>query len=147
MSELCPRGFDRNLISGHLDGELPQGADQQTRIHLENCAHCRTLYEELAELREVTMATEFKHPPDEQWRESARGPVSRTSRSLGWLVFIVWLVLLTGYVLWQILLGDGTSFEKILVFGGLGGCALLFLSVLLDRVRAARTDPYREVEK
>ena len=36
---------------------------------------------------------------------------------------------------------------RVLVFGGLSAFALLFLSVLLDRINAARTDPYREVEK
>jgi hypothetical protein len=147
MSDRCPQSFDQSLISGHLDGELPQGADQKTRIHLEDCAHCRTLYEELNELREVTMATEFKHPPDDQWNETPRGLASHANRGLGWLFFIAWLVLLTGYVLWQVWQGDGTSFEKVLVFGGLGGCALLFMSVLLDRLRSAKTDPYREVKK
>ena len=37
--------------------------------------------------------------------------------------------------------------ERLLVFGGLSALALLFCSVVLDRIASARTDPYREVER
>jgi hypothetical protein len=37
--------------------------------------------------------------------------------------------------------------EKTLIFGGLAAFGLIFLSVLLDRIKTARTDRYREVEK
>jgi len=37
--------------------------------------------------------------------------------------------------------------EKLLIFGGLTAFGLLFLSVLIDRIKAARTDRYWGVEK
>lgn len=36
---------------------------------------------------------------------------------------------------------------KLVVFGGWTGFGLLFLGVLLDRLKAMKTDRYREVEK
>ena len=36
---------------------------------------------------------------------------------------------------------------KLIVFGGWTGFGLLFLGVLLDRLKAMKTDRYREVEK
>ena len=65
----------------------------------------------------------------------------------GWIIAIVWAVFFAGYTLWQFWQGSTDLFQRILVFGGLSALALLFTSVLLDRLRAARTDPYREVEK
>ena len=38
-------------------------------------------------------------------------------------------------------------FEKILVFGLFLGIALLFLSVLSERIRESRTDRYKGVQK
>jgi hypothetical protein len=143
----CPTNFDQSLISGALDRELTQAAEQRVRVHLEDCAACRALYEELATLREATMTTTFREPDDSQWNERPRGLSSGLSRSLGWIVAILWLVLTAGYGLWAAWTGTENLVERLLVFGGVAGLALLFLSVLLDRVRASRSDRYREVER
>ena len=37
--------------------------------------------------------------------------------------------------------------EKLLIFGGLSGAALLFVSVLIDRLAIMRNDPYRRVQR
>jgi predicted anti-sigma-YlaC factor YlaD len=147
MAERCPSGFDRSLLSGHLDGELTQAAEQRVRIHLEDCAACRASYRELAELREATMSTQLDHPTDDQWREAPRTAASATSRGLGWILLIAWCVLTGGYGLWQAWQEVGNPFERLLVFGGLAALVLLFLSVVLDRLHARRTDPYEEVER
>ena len=56
MSE-TQHGFDEALISGYLDRELTQGEAQRVRLHLEDCAECRSLADEITRLREATMAT------------------------------------------------------------------------------------------
>jgi predicted anti-sigma-YlaC factor YlaD len=147
MTERCQTSFDEKLISGHLDGELTQAADQRVRIHLETCDHCRNLYEELRTMREATMSTQFVEPSDEQWNERPRGTASLLSRSLGWMLAIVWLVAVTGFGLWHAWHDTEGLFERLLVFGGLAAFGLLLLSVLVDRIRISRTDRYREVEK
>jgi hypothetical protein len=93
------------------------------------------------------MSTRFVEPSDDQWNERSRGAGSVISRSLGWVLTIVWLVTLSGYGMWQLWTSPEELFEKLLVFGGLSAFGLLFLSVLLDRIRTAKTDRYREVEK
>lgn len=147
MNKRCPTSFEQSLISGYMDGELTQAADQKVRIHLKECAHCRELFEELQTMREATMSTRFVEPSDDQWNERPRGVGSLISRSLGWGLAVVWLVTITGYGLWQFWTSPEGLFEKLLVFGGLSALGLLFFSVLLDRVRTAKTDRYREVEK
>ena len=66
---------------------------------------------------------------------------------LAWPVLVIWLVAVTGYGLWQVWQASEGLVERLLVFGGVTGCALLFVSVLLDRLRSAKTDRYREVQK
>jgi predicted anti-sigma-YlaC factor YlaD len=147
MSERCPHGFDQALLSGHLDGELTQADDQRVRIHLEDCAACRALHAELRELREATMTTRFEDSPDSQWDERPRGTVSAASRGLGWILAVVWLLATVGYALYEVATGPENLFGKLIVFGGVAAFALLLLSVLIDRIRAARTDRYSEVQR
>jgi len=147
MTDRCPASFDETLISGHFDGELTQAAAQKVRLHLEVCEHCRTVLGELRTLRETTLSTEFHTPADSQWDEHPQTGLSLAARGTGWFVAIVWAVFFAGYALWQFSQGSANIVERLLVFGGLSALALLFTSVLLDRLRAARTDPYREVEK
>lgn len=143
----CGRRFAPELLSGYLDGALTQGDEQRVRLHLEDCPLCRAELAELTSLREVTMSTEFPVPPDDQWDESPRGAVSRWSRRTGWLFVIVWALGVAAFVLYELATGPEGLLEKVLVFGGIFGFALLFLSILLDRLRALPGDRYREVKK
>ncbi len=93
------------------------------------------------------MTTQFHTPPDEQWDERPRGLLSRSSIRLGWLILLLWLVGITGFVIGHVWTGPESLFEKLLVFAGIGGISLLFLSVLLDRIKTMKTDRYREVKK
>ena len=147
MTDRCPQAFDETMVSGYLDGELTQAAAQKARLHLEDCEHCRKLLEDLRAMRETTLSTEFSTPEDDQWNERPRGTVSLISRGMGWVAMILWLVSVSAYGLWQFSQSSADLFEKLLVFGGLSAFALLFISVALDRISSARTDPYREVER
>ena len=147
MTTNCPDRFDQTLLSGHLDGELTQADEQRVRIHLEDCAVCRASYEELSELREATMTTQLDQPRDLQWDERPRGLFSSLSRGFGWLGLVIWAAGTAGFALWQLATGSEGLMEKLIVFGGLFGIGLLFVSILIDRLRTVRTDPYREVQK
>ena len=89
----------------------------------------------------------FALPADDQWDETPRGVFSLWSRRLGWALVVTWAVGLACFLLWQIAAGPESLLEKTLVFGGLLGVALLFISVLSDRLRAIPTDRYTNVHK
>lgn len=146
MSEL-KHGFDEVLISGYLDGELTQGDEQRVRIHLEDCADCRNVADEMRKIKEATMTTEFQTPDDTQWDESPRGRISGFFSNFGWLIAIAWLVAVIGYGIWQAATDVENLWEVVLVFGLWLGFGLVFLSVLIDRLRTFKTDPYRKIEK
>lgn len=135
------------MLTGYLDHVLTQEDAQRVRVHLEDCASCRKLVEELEKMRRATMTSEFRVPSDDQWNESPRNLASGLAFGAGWVIAIIWVVGVTGFVLGEAWQGTQTLGEKLLIFGGVSGVALLFLSVLIDRLRNWRTDRYRRVEK
>jgi len=147
VPEPCPTSFDQLLISGYLDQELTQSVEQRVRLHLEDCPACRELHTQLQTLREASMTTRFTEPEDTQWDERPRSALSLGARTLGWVLLILWLLATTTFGLYQAWIGAESLLERLLLFGGLSGAALLFLSVLIDRIRTARTDRYREVHQ
>jgi anti-sigma factor RsiW len=147
MTDRCPRGFDEHQITGYLDGELTQAAEQRVRIHLEDCQHCRSVHDRLAAVREVTMGTEIEIDQRLDRGEAPHGTASRLSRGLGWAVAVTWVIVTGGYGLWLVARGVQSPFERLLVFGGLAALALLLLSVVIDRVRELKHDRYRGVDR
>lgn len=145
--QTCSRPFAEELFSGYLDGSLPQQRAQHVRLHLEDCPRCNALYEEMKELREATLSTTFRVPPDDVWPELPTTPGSRWTRSLGWIVTLVWLIAVLIIALWRFASQAGDPLEIFLVLGLPGGFALLFLSVALDRFRDLKTDRYRGVKR
>ena len=83
MTDQCPRAFDETLISGHLDGELTQAAQQKVRLHLQDCGHCRALLSELQAMRETTISTVFSTPDDDQWDEAVRASTEEAEAAAG----------------------------------------------------------------
>ncbi len=147
MARNCTRSFDEEQISGYLDGALPQVQSQKVRLHVEDCGACRTLLEELRTLRETAMSTRFHGPDDEEWPELPRTRQARLSRSMGWIVLIAWLLVTTGFALWRLFTSSGDPLEIFLILGLPGGILLLFISVLIDRLRDLKTDRYRGVHR
>ena len=60
---------------------------------------------------------------------------------------IVWASIVGGYALWEFWTSDEPFAGKLLAFAPAAAVVLLFLSVLIDRLKAMRTDPYRRVQK
>lgn len=140
-------GFDEELISGYLDGELTQRDDQRVRLHLEDCAGCRAIADGMSKMKEATMTSEFQVPEDTQWDEKPRGGFSAFLSRFGWTIAIAWVVAIVGYGIWQVATDSENLLEAVLVFGLWLGFGLVFLSVLIDRLKTFKTDPYRRIEK
>jgi len=147
MTDRCPTGFDEALLSGCLDGELTQVEAERVRFHLADCAACRGLYEELRRVREASRSTPFQPPPDDQWDERPRGPLSLVARRVGWVMVVAWLIANAAFASWQLATAPEGLWVKLLIFSCVAGPALLLLSVLVDRLRTLKTDRYRRVLK
>ena len=139
--------LDEALISGYLDGELSQGDAQRVRIHLEDCAACRSNVDELRQLREATMTSEFQVPADSEWDESPRGGASRLLRNAGLAVGLAWAVGFAMWLIWELANDPEGLIGLLLVAGFMLSAALILASVLIDRLRDRKTDRYRRVKK
>ena len=147
MTELCRPGFEASLLSGYVDGELTQADSQRVRVHLDECPDCRQQVEEIGRLRAVAAATRFPVPTDDEWNESPRSRSSSLLRRVGWVMVTIWLAVLVWQVAIELIESTGGWLEKALVIGLGGAVVLLFLSVLLDRLTALKSDRYRRVLK
>ncbi len=149
MADRCSTPFDEALLSAYLDDELTQEESQPVRLHLEECASCRRLFEQMKELREATMTTPFPVFDDGQWDERPRSGLSRILRTVGWAMLLAWVGGVTYMALGELAVeAAGMSLRDLaLAFGLIGGGLLVFLSILLDRLQSYRSDRYRRVQK
>lgn len=148
MTDRCSVSFEEALLSAYLDDELTQEESQRVRLHLEECAGCRTTFEEMKEIREATMTTTFSGFDDGQWDERPRGALSRGLRGAGWILLLGWVLGVSFLGLKEFAAAPGLGGLELLLVGGLvGGTLLLFLSVLIDRLQTYKTDRYRRVQK
>jgi anti-sigma factor RsiW len=143
----CGRRFPEEQLTGYLDGVLTQSDEQRVRLHLEDCPSCRAQLAELAALREAALSTRFSVPADDQWDERPRTALGLAARRTGFVLLALWLLAVSAVGLWGLASGPETALEKTLVFGGLAAAALLFVSVLSDRLRTLPGDRYRGVQK
>ena len=147
MTTRCPHAFDEALLSGYLDRELTQGDAQRVRLHLEDCETCRATLEELERVRAASRSTPFVPVPDTEWDERPRGPLSGVARRLGWVMIVGWAAVVAALAVYELAVSPGAFGPKLLAAAAVGGPALLFVSVLVDRLRALKTDRYRSVLK
>lgn len=139
----CP--FEETLVTGYIDRALPQQEAQKVRLHLEDCETCRKLHDEFLALRQAALSTRFPEP--DAWPELPKTVPSRLSRGLGWTLLVVWLVVAATVAVWRFVTSSGDPLVVFLGLGLPGGLLLLFLSVLLDRLRELPNDRYRRVQR
>jgi hypothetical protein len=143
----CGRRFPEELLSGYLDDALTQSDEQRVRIHREDCVDCRAEVEAMSAVREAARTTRFTLPGEDQWDERPGGGASRLLRGGGWVMLIGWLAAIAGYAAWHLATGGLPVIEKLALFAGVTGGALLFFSALIDRLRALPGDRYQKVKK
>ena len=71
----------------------------------------------------------------------------RASRGIRWLLVIGGVLFALGFIIFQWLFDPSIGLiEKLFIFAIYGGLALLFLSVLRQRLIERKTDKYKDVE-
>ena len=147
MNQLCQPTFDESMLSGYVDAELTQADNQRVQVHLEECPTCRALVKDLQQIREAAMTTPFPVPSDDEWKEAPRSPGSLWIRRLGWVLVLGWMLGALGLAVLGFIQGSAAWYEKALIAALVGGGLLLFVSVLIDRLKALKSDRYGRVQK
>jgi len=135
------------LLSGYLDGEMTQQERQQVEVHCARCSECDTELQELRQLRIRIGGARLSEYGQDIWREKMDDTVVKTTRSIGWLVLIGFVLGCAGLGVFAFLFSSTVSLgEKLMVSGVYLGLALLFFSVLRQRLIERKTDKYKDVE-
>ncbi len=148
MSNSCEEQQIR--ITGHLDGELDAQETSALEAHLEDCPACKREYEAMKTLIVGTTAClKIAPPPEETWDAFLDNVYNRLERKTGWMLLIAGLIASAAYgaLLFVAVPWAGWPL-KVLLGALLAGLAILFVSVLRQRMRAAKTDRYtKEVKR
>jgi anti-sigma factor RsiW len=135
-------------LSAYLDGELTQQEAQRVSVALRHSPELRAKYEDLKRLRDEIRSLDFPAPNDQEWRRIVGQATFKTTRGLGWLLWAGAAAVLTGYALWEFATDPSIeALERIGVLTMLLGIALVFLTVLWERLGAHKHDKYKDIER
>ena len=142
----------KDLMMGYLDNELSNEQRRQFEEHLSGCSECKDELKEFRKLKAITDEVTLLEPEDRIWQDYWSSIYNRIERSVGWIVFSIAAILLTiygGFKLIEEMIKD-PNIETILKIGLLAlivGLAILFVSVLRERLHFWQKDRYRNVRR
>jgi len=135
------------ILSGYIDGELTQQQRQWVEVHCDGCDECNRNLRDLRALREQVGQSRLSELGEDIWREQMDDTTVRTSRGIGWLMFIGGLLVLAGYVIYEFVIDTSMPLGVKLLFAAIyGGMGVLFFSVLRQRMIERKSDRYKDVE-
>ena len=142
----------RDLMMGYLDDEL--SAEQRGRFeeHLAECPQCSSQLKEFKELKAITDQVTFVEPEDRLWQQYWDGIYNRIERGFGWILLSVTgigLFIYGGFKMIEAIIKDAKVEVtlKVALLAFIAGIAILFVSVLRERIYFWRKDRYRDVRR
>ncbi len=142
----------KDLMMGYLDNELTDEQKKQFEEHLSGCPECAGELEEFRKLKAITDEVTLVEPEDRIWQDYWNSVYNRIERSVGWIVFSVAAILLTiygGFKLIEDIIKDATvgMLLKVGLLALIAGLAILFVSVLRERLHFWQKDRYKDVRR
>ncbi len=142
----------KDLMMGYLDNELTDEQRRQFEEHLDGCSECTDELEEFRKLKAITDEVTLVEPEDRIWQDYWGGVYNRIERNVGWIVFSVAAILLTiygGFKLIEDIIKDATvgMLLKAGLLALIAGLAILFVSVLRERIHFWQKDRYKDVRR
>ncbi len=136
-----------SLLSGFLDGELTQQQSQQVHLHIEQCEACRTVYQDLQQMKQGIANMEKPTMSEQQLQNIMSDRPARGMAWMGWLLFVTGISVIVGFVAYQFFIDESMALWLKLTMSAIyGGIAFLFFSVLRQRLIARKTDRYKGVD-
>lgn len=142
----------KELLMGYLDNELDDEQREDLERHVSSCAECSAELEEFRELKKITDEVTLVEPEDKMWEHYWGGIYNRIERGIGWILFsIAAIVLVTygGFKAIEDVVRDPTV--GVVLKAGLVvlivGLAILFVSVLRERIFFWKNDRYKDIRR
>ncbi len=142
----------KDLMMGYLDDELEDEQKRTFEAHLESCEDCARELEGFRKLKQITDGVTLTEPEDQIWEQYWASIYNRIERGLGWILFSVAAILLAVY-------GGFKAIEEIIrdptiglilkcgLLALIAGLAVLFVSVLRERLYFWKKDRYKDVRR
>lgn len=84
---------------------------------------------------------------EDKWRETMNDSSVKTTRRIGWLMFIAGVLAMVGVGVFGFLFNNEMALAmKLIIIAVYGGLAVLLYSVLRQRLIERKTDKYKDVE-
>lgn len=142
----------KELMMGYLDNELDDEQRKAFEEHVASCGECRKELEQFRQLKRITDEVTLVEPEDRIWEEYWRSIYNRIERSVGWILFSVAAILLliyAGFKAIEELIRDPAV--GIILKAGLlaliAGLAILFVSILRERLYFRKRERYKDVRR
>ena len=142
----------KDLMMGYLDNELSDESRRRFEEHVAGCRECAEELKEFKRLKAMTDEVTLVEPEDRMWQDYWSGVYNRIERGVGWIVFSVAAILLTvygGFRAIEAIIRD-PKIELLFKVGLLVllvGLAILFVSVLRERIYFWKRDRYKDVRR
>jgi len=142
----------KDLMMAYLDDELDEPQRKAFEEHLASCPACAREMKEFARLKQVTDSVTLVEPEDRLWEQYWGGVYNRVERNIGWTLFSVagiLLVIYAGFKAIEDLVRDPAVglLLKIGLLGLIVGLAILFVSILRERIYFWSKDRYKDVRR
>ena len=152
MTVSVDRDKFEQLMMGAIDNELDTEQRQEFEQALAQNKAWQLEYEKYKNLKEVTGTMQFSSPSPEVWDQYWLTIYNRIERGIGWLIFSTGVVILLTYLGFHMVeaIINEPNLAIILKVGILltiGGLALLFVSVVRERLFTRKYDPYKEIKR
>ncbi len=151
LTALEQERFELLLIKA-VDGELDAKEEAEFNKFISSNEPCRQEWRRHKELKEVTETMRFKAPPAEVWDGYWLEVYNRLERGIGWILLSLGSAMLltySGFKAVEQLISD-PNVEGVVKAGILlviGGGAVLFVSVLREKLFTRKSDAYKEVKR
>ncbi len=137
------------LMSAYLDDELDDAERQRVERHIAACDACRAEFDAMEDVVQRASAMTVAEPPDEVWDRFLDNVYNRLERRVGWTIFILGCVAVLAFGSYHYIVDPwAPATVKTLVATPTVGVAVLFVSVLRQRLSVLRSDRYsRDVKR
>jgi predicted anti-sigma-YlaC factor YlaD len=142
----------KDMMMAYLDSELDPQQQQIFQDHVKTCSACQAELEEFNHLKDITDSVTLVEPEDHIWQQYWDNVYNRVERGIGWCLFSVagiCLIVYCGFKIIEEIVHDPTV--GVLLKGSLlvliAGLAVLFVSVLRERLYFWKNDRYRNVRR
>ena len=142
----------KDLMMGYLDNEIEEREKQTLETHLAQCPQCKGELEEFKKLKSITDDLTLIEPEEKLWQQYWGGIYNRIERSIGWILSSVAAIVLLIYggfrAIEEIIKDPNVELIlKIAMLVLLAGLAILFVSVLRERIYFRKKDRYKDVRR